>query len=185
VEPGSRRPGSCRRATGTSQPNRRWLRACGCRSPAALHSRIVLLYRRDSIHTGLVGGGAAQNTLLLYWKWQEQAEPNNPAESCCNGPLDYRLTWPLSYIDILFGHERDAHWFMNEPKPAETRKASTGPCACTYCVCIVMMRLLRTTLPRINRSAPFPPVSSRGARSCKRPVSLPRSTTVKHTRHMM
>jgi len=36
---------------------------------------------------------------------------------------------------------------------------------------------LRTTLPRITRSAPFPPVSSRGARSCRRPVSLPISTT--------
>jgi hypothetical protein len=37
--------------------------------------------------------------------------------------------------------------------------------------------LLRTTLPRITRSAPFPPVSSRGARSCREPVSLPISTT--------
>jgi hypothetical protein len=37
--------------------------------------------------------------------------------------------------------------------------------------------LLRTTLPRITRSAPFPPVSSRGARNCTRPVSLPINTT--------
>jgi hypothetical protein len=37
--------------------------------------------------------------------------------------------------------------------------------------------LLRTTLTRITRSAPFPPVSSRGARSCREPVSLPISTT--------
>jgi hypothetical protein len=36
---------------------------------------------------------------------------------------------------------------------------------------------LRTTLPRITRSAPFPPVSSRGARRCREPVSLPISTT--------
>jgi hypothetical protein len=39
--------------------------------------------------------------------------------------------------------------------------------------------LLRTTLPRITRSAPFPPVSSRGARRCREPVSLPISTTEK------
>jgi hypothetical protein len=37
--------------------------------------------------------------------------------------------------------------------------------------------VLRTTLPRITRSAPFPPVSSRGARTCRRLVSLPISTT--------
>jgi hypothetical protein len=37
--------------------------------------------------------------------------------------------------------------------------------------------VLRTTLPRITRSVPFPPVSSRGARSCRGPVSLPISTT--------
>jgi hypothetical protein len=37
--------------------------------------------------------------------------------------------------------------------------------------------LLRTTLPRITRSAPFPPVSSRGARRCREPVFLPISTT--------
>jgi hypothetical protein len=36
--------------------------------------------------------------------------------------------------------------------------------------------VLRTTLPRITRSAPFPPVSSRDARSCRGPVSLPIST---------
>jgi hypothetical protein len=41
----------------------------------------------------------------------------------------------------------------------------------------VMFRLLRTTLPRITRSAPFPPVSSKGARRCREPVSLPISTT--------
>jgi hypothetical protein len=40
-----------------------------------------------------------------------------------------------------------------------------------------MSRLLRTTLPRITRSAPLPPVNSRGARSCREPVSLPISTT--------
>jgi hypothetical protein len=39
--------------------------------------------------------------------------------------------------------------------------------------------MLRTTLPRITRSAPFPPVSSRGARSCRVPVSLRISTTEK------
>jgi hypothetical protein len=33
--------------------------------------------------------------------------------------------------------------------------------------------VLRTTLPRITRSAPFPLVSSRGARSCRELVSLP------------
>jgi hypothetical protein len=43
--------------------------------------------------------------------------------------------------------------------------------------------LLRTTSPRITRSALFPPVSSRGVRSCREPVSLPKSTTEKHTRH--
>jgi hypothetical protein len=37
--------------------------------------------------------------------------------------------------------------------------------------------VLRTTLPRITRSAPFPPVSSRGVRRCREPVSLPISTT--------
>jgi hypothetical protein len=37
--------------------------------------------------------------------------------------------------------------------------------------------VLRTTLPRITRSAPFPPVSSRGARRCREPVSLHISTT--------
>jgi hypothetical protein len=37
--------------------------------------------------------------------------------------------------------------------------------------------LVRTMLPRITRSAPFPPVSSRGARRCREPVSLPISTT--------
>jgi hypothetical protein len=37
--------------------------------------------------------------------------------------------------------------------------------------------LLRTTLPRITRSAPFPSVSNRGARRCREPVSLPISTT--------
>jgi hypothetical protein len=37
--------------------------------------------------------------------------------------------------------------------------------------------LLRTTLPRITRYTPFPPVSSRGAKSCREPVSLPISTT--------
>jgi hypothetical protein len=45
--------------------------------------------------------------------------------------------------------------------------------------------VLRTTLPRITGSAPFPPVSSRGVRSCGRPVSLPISTTEEHTRHMI
>jgi hypothetical protein len=40
-------------------------------------------------------------------------------------------------------------------------------------------RLLRTTLPRITRFAPFPPVSSRCARSCRRSVSLSKSTTEK------
>jgi hypothetical protein len=39
--------------------------------------------------------------------------------------------------------------------------------------------LLRTTLPRITRSAPFPPVSSRGARRCRELVSLPINTTEK------
>jgi hypothetical protein len=43
--------------------------------------------------------------------------------------------------------------------------------------CLLWIPLLRTTLPRITRSAPFPPVSSRGARSCRVPVSLPISTT--------
>jgi hypothetical protein len=37
--------------------------------------------------------------------------------------------------------------------------------------------VLRITSPWITRSALFPPVSSRGARSYKEPVSLPRSTT--------
>jgi hypothetical protein len=37
--------------------------------------------------------------------------------------------------------------------------------------------VLRTMSPRITRSVPFPPVSSRGARSCRELVSLPRSTT--------
>jgi hypothetical protein len=37
--------------------------------------------------------------------------------------------------------------------------------------------VLSNTLPRITRSAPFPPVSSRGARNCREPVSLPISTT--------
>jgi hypothetical protein len=37
--------------------------------------------------------------------------------------------------------------------------------------------VLRTTLPWITRSAPFPPVSSRDARRCREPVSLPISTT--------
>jgi hypothetical protein len=32
-------------------------------------------------------------------------------------------------------------------------------------------------LPRITRSAPFPPISSRGARRCREPISLPISTT--------
>jgi hypothetical protein len=40
-----------------------------------------------------------------------------------------------------------------------------------------LLKMLRTTLPRITRSTPFPPVSSRGVRSCREPVSLPRSTT--------
>jgi hypothetical protein len=42
--------------------------------------------------------------------------------------------------------------------------------------------VLRTTLPRITRSAPFPPVSSRGVRRCRQPVSLPTSTTEENTR---
>jgi hypothetical protein len=37
--------------------------------------------------------------------------------------------------------------------------------------------LLRTTLPRITRSAPFSSVSSRGVRRCREPVSLPINTT--------
>jgi hypothetical protein len=37
--------------------------------------------------------------------------------------------------------------------------------------------VLRTTLPRITRSTPFPPVSSRDARNCRGLVSLPISTT--------
>jgi hypothetical protein len=37
--------------------------------------------------------------------------------------------------------------------------------------------VLRTTLSRITRSAPFPPVSSRGARICRELVSLSISTT--------
>jgi hypothetical protein len=37
--------------------------------------------------------------------------------------------------------------------------------------------VLRSTSPRITRSASFPPVSSRGARSCRVPVSLSISTT--------
>jgi hypothetical protein len=37
--------------------------------------------------------------------------------------------------------------------------------------------VLRTTLPQITRSAPFPPVSSRGVRRCRELVSLPISTT--------
>jgi hypothetical protein len=37
--------------------------------------------------------------------------------------------------------------------------------------------VLRTMLPRITRSAPFPPVSSRGTKSCRGHVSLPISTT--------
>jgi hypothetical protein len=37
--------------------------------------------------------------------------------------------------------------------------------------------VLRTTLPRITRSALFPLVSSRDARSCRGPVSLSISTT--------
>jgi hypothetical protein len=37
--------------------------------------------------------------------------------------------------------------------------------------------VLRTTLPRITRSAPFPPVSRLGARRCREPVSLPINTT--------
>jgi hypothetical protein len=39
------------------------------------------------------------------------------------------------------------------------------------------LNVLRTTLPRITRSASFPPISSRGARRCREPVSLPISTT--------
>jgi hypothetical protein len=42
--------------------------------------------------------------------------------------------------------------------------------------------VLRTTLPRITRSAPFPPVSSRGVRRCRKLVSLPISTTEENTR---
>jgi hypothetical protein len=38
-------------------------------------------------------------------------------------------------------------------------------------------QLLRTMSPRITRSAPFPSVSSRGVRSYRELVSLPRSTT--------
>jgi hypothetical protein len=37
--------------------------------------------------------------------------------------------------------------------------------------------VLRTTLPRITRSAHFPPVNSRGARSYREPISLPICTT--------
>jgi hypothetical protein len=37
--------------------------------------------------------------------------------------------------------------------------------------------VLRTTLPRITRSAPFLPVSRLGARSCREPISLPISIT--------
>jgi hypothetical protein len=44
-------------------------------------------------------------------------------------------------------------------------------------VILMVLLLLRTTLPRITRSAPFPPVSSRGTRSCRVLVSLPISTT--------
>jgi hypothetical protein len=44
---------------------------------------------------------------------------------------------------------------------------------------LVQIPLLRTTLPRITRSAPFPPVSSRGARRCRELVPLPISTTEK------
>jgi hypothetical protein len=40
-----------------------------------------------------------------------------------------------------------------------------------------VLSLLRTTLPRITRSAPFPPVSSRGTRNCREPVFLLISTT--------
>jgi hypothetical protein len=49
-------------------------------------------------------------------------------------------------------------------------------CVCVW-MCFWRRYVLRTTLPRITRSAPFPPVSSRGARSCREPVSLPISTT--------
>jgi hypothetical protein len=42
---------------------------------------------------------------------------------------------------------------------------------------IAYLFLLRTTLPQITRSVLFPPVSSRGARSYREPVSLPLSTT--------
>jgi hypothetical protein len=41
----------------------------------------------------------------------------------------------------------------------------------------VQSYMLRTTLPRITKSAPFSPISSRGARSCRESVSLPISTT--------
>jgi hypothetical protein len=50
-------------------------------------------------------------------------------------------------------------------------------CHSQFCLSDVMSLLLRTTLPRITRSAPFPPVSSRGSRSCRGPVSLPISIT--------
>jgi hypothetical protein len=44
--------------------------------------------------------------------------------------------------------------------------------------------VLRTILPRITISAPFPAISILGARSCGRHVSLPWSTTEKaHRRH--
>jgi hypothetical protein len=84
------------------------------------------------------------------------------------------------------------------PRPCTVHPARhhrTSPASCTHCSCVcvwtvdcrsrtparppppIEITVLRNTLPRITRSAPFPHISSRGARRCREPVSLPISTT--------
>jgi hypothetical protein len=86
-------------------------------------------------------------------------------------------------------HVREIRWLINycvlpaPPPPliflGRVQKMSdTVSRPATHATLLLHLHLSRTTLPRITRSALFPPVSSRGARSCrKEPVSLPLSTT--------
>jgi hypothetical protein len=71
-------------------------------------------------------------------------------------------------------------WTFLVPKPRSLFGEAQSNRTCGRSLVVSCMRrsvLLRSTSPRITRSAPFPPVSSRGARSCRVPVSLPINTT--------
>jgi hypothetical protein len=114
-------------------------------------------------HGNIVGLWEAEACLLLIWA---------PPLALIGHVHAHNNHW--SCLNDLYVHAC-ARVKRSRSMPVQDRRQEMRAMRSTY-ICIHIhifcMMLLRTTLPRITRSAPFPPVSSRDAISCRGLVSL-------------